>query len=456
MSILTIKFNKGIDVTEKNIYIGFVSGSTDDLFNISYKAGELEPLEINIKPVNTVSGKGNWYSYEELKNGVQVKNFSGRIYVCYGQAWKVVNPYYEPAQNVTDPNFFLRYDKMELTFNGAATDVADLTSIDYWSIPMKLETSLDGLIPEQIDYGLKQGISSNQVYEALKELTNTPKSGLANAKPALVPGDFTQHSNQSGSGFARIIGPSSYPPIGGVPITPYHLFESYLTYLNDNFGTSAKADAVSISGLGNGVIAKISGHFNGVGPHVPPTGPQSAQDYDLTATIDASLDITLTGTVGGNNVTMLYKKEDLINPNGIYGANAMFSLNKAAKQSPANDVYGWITGDLLAGFNIGAIGSTTSFAGTQAGAMKSSDWFSKIPNTELFGNLQSNDAYYNQYAATLQPLSQAYNFAYSDRFSAVQVSLDPAKINTLEVSFFDVDTSAKKTTQQQLKHIENV
>ena len=138
---------------------------------------------------------------------------------------------------------------------------------------------------------------------------------------------------------------------------------------------------------------------------------------------------------------MLYKKEDLINPNGIYGANAMFSLNGAAKQSPANNVYGWITGDLLAGFNIGAIGSTTSIDGTQAGAMKSSDWFSKIPNTSLFGNLQSNNAYYNEYAETLQGLSDAYNFAYSDRFSAVQVSLNPAKVNTLKVSFFNVEVS---------------
>lgn len=441
MSVLTIKFNKGA-VTEENIYIGFVSGSTDDAFNISYMAGEFEPLEIDIKPLNTEAGNGNWYTYEELKEGVQVTNFSGRIYVCYGQAWKVLSAYYEPAQNITDPNFFLRYDKMELTFNGAATDVADLTSIDYWSIPMKLETSFNGLTPVQTDYGLEPGVTSSQVYKALNELTKTPKSGLPNAKPALVPGDFTQHSNQPGSGFARIIGPSSYPPIGGVPITPYHLFDSYLTYLNDNFGTSPKAGATSISGLGNGTVATIAGHFNGVGPNVPTSGSQSAQDYNLTASIDDSLDITLSGTVGGSTVTMLYKKDDLINPNGIYGANAMFSLNGAAKQSPANDVYGWITGDLLAGFNIGAIGSTTSISGTVAGAMKSSDWFSKIPNTELFGNLQSNDAYYNAYAATLQTLSQAYNFAYSDRFSAVQVSLDPAKVNTLEVSFFDVATLA--------------
>ncbi len=439
MNVLTVKFSKGSDVAQKNIYIGFVPGSTSDQFDISYHAGEFEPLEVEVLPLNAEKGKGNWYSLEKLQNGVQIKHFSGRIYISYGQPWEVLDAYYEPAQNITDPNFFLRYDKMELTFNGESTDVADLTSIDYWSIPMKLETSLDGLIPVQIDYGLKEGVTSNEVYKALDKLTSTPKSGLSNTLPALVPGEFTQNPNQPGAGFARIIGPSSYPPIGGVPVTPYHLFESYLTYLNKTFGKGAQGRTVN--GLGNGVIANIAGHFNGVGPNVPPTGPQSAQNYDLTASIDESLDVTLTGKIGGVDATLLYKKDDLINPDGIYGANAKFSLNGAAKQNPANDVYGWITGDLLAGFNIGAIGSTTSFGATMAGAMTSSEWFSQIPNTSLFSNLQSNDAFYNQYAAALQGVSQAYNFAYSDRFSAVQVSLDPAKVNTLTISFYDVNTS---------------
>ena len=102
----------------------------------------------------------------------------------------------------------------------------------------------------------------------------------------------------------------------------------------------------------------------------------------------------------------------------------------------------WITGDLLAGLNIGAIGSTTSFSGVVVGAMNSSEWFSKIPDTSLFSHLQRHEAYYNQYAEILQRFSQAYNFAYSNRFSAMQVSLNPAQVNTLDISFFEVDTSA--------------
>lgn len=437
MATLKVIFKNNSGLSDKLVSIGFVSGSQTAPFSISYPSPTpQEPLELEIQPLNKEAGKGNWYSLTDLGAGVSIQNFSGRIYISYGQTWSVLNAGYEPAQNITDANFFLRYDKMELTFNGNPADVADLTSIDYWSIPMQLETFLNG-ITVQTDNGIKAGITSYEIYTQLNALTATPQSGLANALPALVPGNFTQQPNQPGTGFARIIGPSSYPPIGGVPVTPYNLFEVYLNFLIQNFGPNTTVGK-TIPGLGNGSIATIAGQFNGVGPNVPATGPQSAQAYNLTASIDASGDITLSGTVGSNPSTkMIYKKSDLINPSGIYGANAPFSLNGGASQNPANDVYGWITGDLLAGLNIGAIGSETVINKTIVGAMTSTDWFT-IPNTSLFSNLQNSPSNYNQYAAVLQNLSDAYNFAYSDRFSPVLVSLNPATTDTLQISLLNV------------------
>ena len=437
MATLKVIFKNNSGLSDKLVSIGFVSGSQTAPFSISYPSpNPLEPLELEVQPLNHEKGKGNWYSLNELSNGVSIQNFSGRIYISYGQTWSVLDTGYEPAQNITDANFFLRYDKMELTFNGNPADVADLTSIDYWSIPMQLKTSLKG-ITVQTDNGIKTGITSYEIYTQLNALTATPQSGLANALPALVPGNFTQQPNQPGTGFARVIGPSSYPPIGGVPVTPYNLFEAYLNFLIQNFGPGTTVGK-TIPGLGNGSIATIAGQFNGVGPNVPASGPQSAQAYNLTASIDASGDITLSGTVGSNPSTeMIYKKSDLINPSGIYGANAPFSLNEGASQNPANDVYGWITGDLLAGLNIGAIGSETVINKTMVGAMTSTDWF-RIPNTSLFSNLQNSPSNYNQYAATLQNLSDAYNFAYSDRFSPVLVSLNPATTDTLQISLLNV------------------
>jgi hypothetical protein len=88
--------------------------------------------------------------------------------------------------------------------------------------------------------------------------------------------------------------------------------------------------------------------------------------------------------------------------------------------------------------NIGAIGSSTKLGTKIVGAMKSSDWFHKIPNTSLVSNLQSNKVFYNQYTAVLQTLSDAYNFAYSDRFSPVQVLLNPLIVDTLQVSLLEI------------------
>jgi len=436
MATLKIKFKNRSGISDNLVSIGFASGSGNP-FRITYPdPNPLKPLELTIKPLNESAGDGNWYALNDLCNGVNIENFSGRIYISYGKTWTVQNAYYEPAQNITDPNFFLRYDKMELTFNGDPADVADLTSIDYWSIPMQLETFFNEA-SIQTDHGLKTGTTAKMVYNQLNSLTSTPQSGLANALPALVPGQFTQLPTQPGSGFARIIGPSSYPPIGGVPVTPYNLFEEYLTFLSPNL--SIKNDGSETEQVKT-IVATISGSFSGVGPNVPTSGPQSAQTYNLTATIDSSSNITLTGIVGSasGTTTMVYKKEGLINPSGIYGANSPFSLNGAASQNPANDVYGWISGDLLAGLNIGAIGSETVINGKVVGEMTSSEWFT-IPNTSLFSNLQGNPANYNQYAATLQKLSDAYNFAYSDRFSPVLVSLNPAKVNTLQISLLNAN-----------------
>ena len=140
-------------------------------------------------------GNGNWYTLSDLSQGADITNFSGRIYVAYGTTWQVLSGGYEPPQNVTDENFFLRYDKMELTFNGAASDVADLTSIDYWSIPMNLETFLSGASVQTLN-GLLKGNTTQDVFNKLNALTTPPVSGLQNALSTQVPGSYTQNPNQ--------------------------------------------------------------------------------------------------------------------------------------------------------------------------------------------------------------------------------------------------------------------
>jgi hypothetical protein len=446
MSTLNITFNNNSNHQAANVSIGFVPGSSTSLFNITNAADGSTINELNYN----YAGTGNWYTLTDLQQGVNITNFSGRIYVCYGTPWAVQQNGYEPAQAVNDPNFYLRYDKMEITFNGNASDVANLTSIDYWSIPMSLSTSFQGTpVAGNSVSGLLNGNNAQDIYNALVAVTtpqqsNLPGVGGADGSPipALVPGQFVQYGTGPAplTTFARIIGPSSYPPIypaQAIPVTPYALFSSYLTYLVTNFGVGTTIGENNVPGLGNGTIATISGNFAGVGPNVPATGPQSAQAYNLTATIDNNMNITLTGIVGSgttNNTTMYFAIDDLLNPSGIYGGNTPFSLNGAASAAPANDVYGWISGDLFSGLNIGAVGSTSINVQMEViGSMPSSEWF-KLQLGGLYKPLQPLQPNYNQWAATLQPLSQAYNFAYTDRFAHVFASLNPSTVDTLIVT----------------------
>lgn len=463
MSALHLNFENKSTHAQEYISVGFVSGKKDG-----------KPIPISV--VNRKTGKalkvvddgwshkgyaGNWYSLSDLTEGVDIKHFSGRIYVCYGKPWSVEQVGYEPAQAVTDKNFFLRYDKVELTFNGAPTDVANLTSIDYLSIPMSLQTSLSETIVETA-HGLKGDRTFSGVVGALSSLTEPPVSGVVGpggvdgmALPALVPGKFKQYPSgkEPETGFARVIGPSSYPPIDlndtaktAIPVMPYDIFKEYLEYLRDSFGPDTEPGE-KIIGLGGGVIAHISGEFGGVGPNVPATGPQSRQSYDYEAKIDDDLNITLIEKevkAGDTKHSMLFKFDDLINPAGIYGGNASFYFDGSHTSiNPQNNVYGWICGDLFSGINIGAVGSETIKDDVMVGAMPSSEWFS-LEEGEFFSALQPEQKNYNQWAATLAPCSDAYNFAYTDRFAHVFVSLDPAKIDTATVILLKDDSEKIK------------
>lgn len=439
--------------TRKNnqptVHIGFVPGSSTTKVSIT-NLKDNSAIKSVYDGIEKYPAPGKWYSLDELSSGVEITHFSGRIYVCYDQPWQVQRVGYEPAQAVVDPNLFLRYDKMELTYNGSPFDVANLTSIDYWSIPMKLNTLKNGNVKQTVN-GLLPGVTAQNIFDALNKLTTPPVSGIpgpggtnGTPLPALVPGSYQKDPSgpQPGTSFARIIGPSSYPPIfpppGAIPVTPYDIWEDYLKYLLTTFGPTTQSDAV-IPTLGNGVIAHIVGDFAGVGPNVPPTGPQSKQTYTLEAKIDSQLNITLSGTASGiqGPITMEYKKEALLNPDGIYGGNAPYSLNGSTPPTaPVNDVYGWVGGDLFSGFSIGSVGSNTVSDGTMIGAMPSQSWF-KLDPALFFAKMQPDETHYNQWAATLSKLSEAYNFAYTDRFAHVFASLNTEEIDTLQIVLED-------------------
>ena len=391
---LDVIFKNTSGLADSQVYIGFVGGSLSATNNAT---GSAMSASTYADP--------SWYTLDTLSKGVDLSNFSGRIYVGYGSPWTFANPGYEPsATNPNDPNYTKQYDKMELTYDGNPADVADTSSIDYFSIPISLKVYQGGASGT-----LKGSINASS--------TATTVAALRNTTP--IPGAAVV--TDAKGNFVRAIGPSSYPPTGGLPASPYNNFSSYLTYLLYTYGPGH-----------NGVVADIKGYFGGVGPS-PTTAATMGQNYNFTVTMDSSRDMILTGSgtdIGAH--TFEYKYADLTSPTGIYGANPVFYLDGSSNPTgPGNDIYGWMTGDLLAGLNIGAVGSTVVRNGTEVGQMPSNQWFGL---SDLFSGLQPNNpTYYNDWAATLSPLSNAYNFAYSDRFAPVTATLDPSVVDTLEL-----------------------
>ncbi len=154
-----------------------------------------------IQALDAGGGIGNWYSLDTLESGVNITSFHGRVYVCYGTPWSIQNAGYEPGQSVTDPNFYLRYDKMELDFTGEQADCADITSIDYWSIPISLTTMKKGSPVDTRSCFLNDN-DAQSIYKELKALTAPPVSGVVgpgglDGQPlcAAVPGDFVKFPN---------------------------------------------------------------------------------------------------------------------------------------------------------------------------------------------------------------------------------------------------------------------
>ena len=440
------------------------SGIANDKVFIGFWGPDLNAT-INGEPMKSIQDS-TWYTLSDIQSLVMGVKTSGRVYVAYNETFSPNSGGGMPS--IVAPNspaYDKRFDKFELTFDGSVNGVADLTAIDFWSVPMSLETEKSGSKVSSL-LGVKSGSTSYDIYTALSALSNPIQSlatgqdiiaAFAAAGNPLATGIQDQLTNPAsglvtnGSGdFVRIIGPNTYPSFGdpasnqvpGLPFTPYNTFMEYFQYLINTFGPGKTAPS-GFTHLGNGKIAHLSGNY--VGSTAGTGGAYDAQTYDLWASIDDDFNLTITGTgsvVG--NITMSITKWNLLNPAGTYGGNPVFSLNNGNPQTPLNNLYAWILGDFFAGLNIGAIGSAVKVGGDVVGEMTSTDWFSKLPPAgELFNKLWGTGVtdYWNQWAQELNPRSDAYNFAYAERFSAPQLSINPNTVDTLKLILLDADVS---------------
>lgn len=394
---LAIKFKNSSGLPDSQVYVGFLGSASIDATNV----------ETGAAIVQTTFENPQWYTLADVSQGINLTSFSGRLYIGYGTPWVFTRPGYEPSPiSVLDPNYLKRWDKVEFTFHGQQADVCDTTNIDYYAIRTGVKVFKNGtsgtLVQELKD------ATTQQAMDALSGLT-TP------ANAAVV---------MDGTNFIRIVGPSIYPDPPGTPASPYRDFAAYLAFLRDTYAPAH-----------SGQVATIAGQFAGVGdnPQTPETQPQA---YNFVATLNSNMDLVLTGSGGLiGEQTILITEAELNYPTGIYGANPKFQLNGGTPKKAENDIYGWILGDVLAGLNIGALGSEVTVNGTEVGQMQSKDWFQL---TSMFMALQpGHPEHYNPWAYAMSQVSDAYNFAYSDRFAHVSATLDPARVDTMQIEIGD-------------------
>ncbi len=288
---------------------------------------------------------------------------AGRIYLSYGTALHSDAP---DGANPSDPDYYTRFDKVELSYTQGAGGNANLTAVDFYAIPLVLETSIQSTTIDHLTFA--NGKSGNDLQTALTA--------------AVASGQTAPVINTTAGTFARLLSPVKAP-------AAYASFDAFLATLTSP------------------TTFTIAGTFFGT----------PSESYDYTGSM-ASDTITLTNAAQAHTITIKrstldYSATDLINHNGVYTCDAPFMVDGVAHDVADNDIYAAVYRDLVAGLNLGFVRA--------GGANTSSAWWTEpaFPTQNAPAT-----AYYNAYAkAVAEVYPGAYGFPFSDRYRQVLASL---------------------------------
>lgn len=314
-----------------------------------------------------------------------VTNISaGRIYVSYNTALSSNAP---DGANPNDPDYNTRFDKVELTYNLGSGGAANLTAVDFYAIPMMLQTSIQGTVINQLT--LTPGQTGNGVQAALQ-------ASVASGQNAPVV-------NTKTNTFARILSPVKAP-------AAYGKFDGYLATLGSATFT-------------------IAGTYFG----------STSQSYSYTGSVGTN-NITLTSADQSHTMkvplaSLQYNATNLIDDNGIYTCDAPYTVDGVTHHVADNDLYAAVYRDLVTGFNLGFV---------TPGANVSSTWWT----SPAFPANAYNGTTFNAYAqAVAANYSGAYGFPFSDRYQQVLADLG-GMVDAMTVTILGDATAAPSNTPQ--------
>ncbi len=348
----------------------------------------------------TIGGSGanlllnHSYALSELSAGVDVTNFiSGRIYFSLGGEIGGTQP-------TLDAPF--RFDFMEITYNGQTPNVADLSAMDQFGIPLTLQLKKNG-----------QALTGPNTFAGWKG--NTDQQIVA-ALSALSP----EHANikrDAQGNFLRILG-----------ATDIHHRDLYSPQQMEDYVSAIRASPRTIIIKGT----EVGG-------------------YEYHATFDGEGNWVLTKVAGNGSDTIYLHASTKWGPNEadpalsiaeqIFASDPKISLTKEGPIFSASDMgnvpqaSGLAVRDLFAALNLGYINSDHVItaedlaAGGDLGLIgkKIGDLSTDQMRDHLKVAFDVTGEYYNYYALEVQKLSDAYGYAYSDwNEHLVKVALLPA------------------------------
>lgn len=339
---------------------------------------------------------------------------SARIYISFGHDHMPVKAVLDPADPILAN---IRYDWVELTYNGDPADYANLTAVEQFGIPMMLQT-----------YKNKEKIQS---------------VGYKDSHLAIREKLYKINSNSFiggyGSDFVRALSP--------IKNSSWRTRNNYNKYLSKIKGQHFE----------------IKGEFHGSMDAAEEK--HSPCKYDYTGTFEYP-----------KNIVLVPQKECPMNQITISGGESLINIINACdgtfmvkdrivkgkdneKDSISfNDQYSAVVRDFVTGFNLGfygykdvsadfnedtgrlinklcAIGHELGVYDYKTDCINYNDeanWWSDKIFAGRFGNL---------YVKTIYPCTNAYSFPFTDFMGKQNVSLDPAKVDTLLITIIkDTDT----------------
>jgi len=357
-------FNNNTGTTGSQLWIQFRGGELDGYFYRDYfDTGSGQMMQQKVDLDRTQS-----YSLDQIKDStLYIREFeSGRIYTNYGlyglEGMEDLS--YQPAnQTPTDPNYNTRYQYFEATIQattaktGGPQIFADLTYIDFTAISFSMEAAKKN--PSTGTYSLNtQIINGNQNSLNTQRLIDAALTAASpNGAQVAIPGGTS--TTLPNNDFARVDSPaysSAYPSM-----EPYYN-KVYDWTVSDGNTTKIAGEFFGV-GTETGTFVKRQDYFFNLtfssteGSITTPTGEGDA-DY-----------LVLNGTAGDSTYQVYISKSDLIANTGIYGDNPGYKvysgtslIEDRSTEGIANDVFGRVVGDLLAGMNLGYIASDETLA----------------------------------------------------------------------------------------------